>query len=271
MLFIRIKQNKLLWFERWLEGEETELLAPLFESEPYEIEIYSKNGELIKKESFIANKSGITIIIPKGKIKTTFFDKKDIEAFIQQLIKNKFDEELQTQLNLIKSMYPHFKINEGQIRGGRLEQLVWLYLKKLKSEKIIDDVIWSGRIGEYGLPYHASGKPDILILVDNLLIILELTVIPDTRQQWSAEGASVPDHIRIVSKDNPEKKILGIFSAPSIHAQLERNLKSHSKDEGIPIVCFTTDELFKVFASESKERIIKTLGSICTTYAIRHK
>jgi hypothetical protein len=262
MLFIRIKQNNSLWFERWLEGGETGLIVPLFENEKYDIEIYSKNGELIKKESFIANKSGITIIIPKGKIETTFFDKKDIEVFIQQLIKNKFDEELQAQFNLIKSMYPHFKINEGQIRGGRLEQLVWLYLKKLKSEKIIDDVIWSGKIGEHGLPYPASGKPDLLICIDNLIVVLELTVIPDTRKQWSAEGVSVPDHIRIIFEDNPQKKIIGIFSAPSIHKPLAKNLKSYSKEEGIPIICLSIDELLNLLALSSKGKIINILKNI---------
>lgn len=262
MLFIRIKQNNSLWFERWLEGEERELIAPLFENEPYDIEIYSRDGKLIKKERFIANKSGITIVVSKGKIETIPLTKEDIKTLAKQLIKNKFDEGLKAQLNLIKSMNPRFKISEMQIRGGRLEQLMYLYLKKLKSEKIIDDVLWSGKIGEYGLPYPASGKPDLLIFMDDLLIILELTVIPDTRQQWSAEGVSVPDHIRIIFEDNPQKKIIGIFSAPSIHKPLAKNLKSYSKEEGIPIICLSIDELLNLLALASKGKIINTLKNI---------
>lgn len=262
MIFIRVKQNDSLWFERWLEGEETELIAPLFKNEPYGIEIYSKDGKLVKKESFTANKDGVTIVLPKGKIETKAFALKDLETFIQQLIKNKFDTELKAQLDLIKSMFPRFKINEMQIRGGRLEQLMWLYLKKLKSDRIIGDAIWSGKIGDYGLPYPASGKPDLLIFMDDLIIVLEVTAIPDTRRQWSAEGASVPDHIRIVSEDNPERKIIGIFSAPSIHKQLAKNLKSHSKEEGIPIICLTIDELLKLLSLNNKKEILKTLRSI---------
>jgi len=265
MLFVRIKQNNSVWFQRWLEGGETELIAPLFENESYDIEVYSKNGKLVKKESFIANRGGITFILPKGRIETKILDKKDIEEFIKQLIKIKFDEELKAQLNLIKSMYPRFKINEMQIRGGRLEQLMWLYLRKLKSEGIVDDVIWSGKIGEYGLPYPASGKPDLLISTNDLLIVLELTVIPDTRQQWSAEGASVPEHIRMVSEGSPERKIVGIFSAPSIHKQLERNLKSYSKEEKIPIICLTIEKLLNLLSLDSKEEIMRTLRSIFAT------
>lgn len=265
MPFVRIKQNNSLWFERWLEGGETELIAPLFENEFYDVEIYSQDGKLVKKESFSADKSGVTIVLPKGEIETRILDKKDLKVFIQQLIRNKFDEELKAQLNLIKSMVPQFKINEMSIRGGRLEQLMWLYLKKLKSERIIDDVTWSGKIGEYGLPHPASGKPDLLISIDDLLIVLEVTVIPDTRKQWSAEGASVPDHIKLVYEDNPERKIIGIFSAPSIHKQLAKNLKSHSKDEGIPIFCLTIDDLLKLLSFDSKEEIIKTLRSIYET------
>lgn len=260
MIFLRIKQNDSLWFERWFEGEETELIVPLFENELYDIEIYSKDGKLVKKESFTANKNGVTIVLPRGKIETRTFAPKDLEVFIQQLIKNKFDTELKAQLSLIKSMFPLFKFNEMQIRGGRLEQLMWLYLKKLKSDGIIDDVVWSGKIGTYGLPYPASGKADLLIFIDDLLIVLEVTVIPDTRKQWSAEGASVPDHVRMVSENNPKRKIIGIFSAPSIHEQLEKNLKSHSKEEGIPIICLAIEDLLRLLSLESKERITKDLA-----------
>mgnify|MGYP001593718553 CR=1 FL=1 len=44
MLFIRISQDMIVWFQKWLESGEMSITAPLFEGETYEIEVYGKGG-----------------------------------------------------------------------------------------------------------------------------------------------------------------------------------------------------------------------------------
>ena len=261
MLFIRISQDMTVWFQRWFESGERSVTVPLFEGETYEIEVYGKGGELLKREEILARREGIFLTLPKGKIETKILSKEDIVKFIKELITKKFDDELKEQLTLIKSMYPDSKLNEKQIRGGRLEHLIWLYLQKLRIENIIDAAIWSGKVGDYGLAYPSSGNPDILVYIDNIVIVLEVTIIPDIRMQWSAEGASVPDHVKTFALQNHEKKVIGLFVAPSIYHQLKKNLDAQAKIDRLPILSITMEE-FLFFLSmpsrtEFKDRLIK--------------
>lgn len=261
MLFIRISQGTTVWLQRWLESGERAIIVPLFEGETYEIEVYGKGGELLKGEKILAKREGIFLTLPKGKIETKILSKEDIVKFIKELITKKFDDELKEQLALTKSMYPDAKLNEKQIRGGRLEHLIWLYLQKMRIESIIDSAIWSGKVSDYGLAYPASGKPDILVYIDNIVIVLEVTIIPDIRMQWSAEGASVPDHVKTFALQNPEKKVIGLFVAPSIHHQLKKNLDTQAKVDRLPMLSITMEE-FLFFLSipsrtEFKNRLIK--------------
>ena len=52
-----------------------------------------------------------------------------------------------------------------------------------------------------------------------MIIVVELTTIKAKSQQWSAEGASVPDHIRLVEEKYPDKKIFALYLAPIIHEE----------------------------------------------------
>ena len=109
------------------------------------------------------------------------------------------------------------------LRGSRLEYLFYKYFEKLENENIIDEVIWNGKIGQYGIPSPSpggpTGSPDILLFIDDMIIVVELTTIKAKSQQWSAEGASVPDHIRLVEEKYSDKKIFALYLAPIIHEE----------------------------------------------------
>ena len=59
-----------VWFQRWFESGERSVTVPLFEGETYEIEVYGKGGELLKREEILARREGIFLTLPKSKIKT---------------------------------------------------------------------------------------------------------------------------------------------------------------------------------------------------------
>ena len=93
------------------------------------------------------------------------------------------------------------KLNDKSLRGAYFEYYAYKMLLKLLDLKVIDNVIWNGKIGKYGLPTQApggkTGTPDIIFTIDDTDYVLELTTIKSKSGQFAAEGSSVPDHIRL--------------------------------------------------------------------------
>jgi len=122
-------------------------------------------------------------------------------------------------------------------------------------------VFWYGNIGKYGIcepaPGGKEGNPDIIFEIDNYVFILELTTFRGNRGQWSsAEASSVPDHIAKFKKFIPHKKVVGIFSAPSIHPQLEQNLKLNALKENVGMI-FKPSIEFAIFLAKTSRKELK--------------
>jgi len=123
----------------------------------------------------------------------------------------------------------------------------------------VDGVYWFGKIRKYGIcepaPGGKEGNPDVVFEIDNYLFVLEITTFKGIRAQWSSsEASSVPDHIAKYKKLYPQKIVIGIFTAPSIHKQLEQNLRLNAKKENVGMIFIPCENFSNIlsFATRSK-------------------
>lgn len=132
-------------------------------------------------------------------------------------------------LNTLSKVTGIDKTGDKSLRGAYFEYYVYKMLSILKAEKVVDEVIWNGKIGKYGLPTQApggkTGTPDMVFTIDDLHIVVELTTIKAKSLQFSAEGSSVPDHIRLYKQESG-KDVVGVFCAPTIHERNTAVMKS---------------------------------------------
>lgn len=161
-------------------------------------------------------------------------------------------------LNTLSKVTGIDKTCDKSLRGAYFEYYVYKMLNILKEEKVIDEVIWNGKIGKYGLPAPApggkTGIPDIIFIIDNLHIVVELTTIKAKSLQFSTEGSSVPDHIRLY-KQNTENNVVGIFCAPTIHERNTAAMKSTIASYGVKLHCITDKELVELLMTKDRQRI----------------
>lgn len=164
-------------------------------------------------------------------------------------------------LNTLSKVTGFNKTSDKSLRGAYFEYYVYKMLNILKMERVIDEVIWNGKIGKYGLPTQApggkTGTPDMVFTIDDLHIVVELTTIKAKSLQFSAEGSSVPDHIRLYKQES-EKDVVGVFCAPIIHERNTAAMKSTIAPYGIDLHCITDKQLVDLLLSRDKE-IIKNI------------
>lgn len=185
-----------------------------------------------------------------------------IEDVAQMLIEHceasKFAAKTLNYLNTLSKVTGIDKMNDKSLRGAYFEYYVYKMLSILKTENVIDDVIWNGRVGKYGLPVQApggkTGTPDIVFVVDGVHIVVELTTIKSKSMQFSAEGSSVPDHIRLYQQ-NTASKVTGVFCAPIIHERNTAAMQSAIAPYKITLNCITDKELVEILLSKDKEKI----------------
>lgn len=150
------------------------------------------------------------------------------------------------------------KTGDKSLRGAYFEYYVYKMLSILKAEKVVDEVIWNGKIGKYGLPTQApggkTGTPDMVFTIDDLHIVVELTTIKAKSLQFSAEGSSVPDHIRLYKQESG-KDVVGVFCAPTIHERNTAVMKSTIAPYGIELHCITDKELIELLLTKDREKI----------------
>ncbi len=150
------------------------------------------------------------------------------------------------------------RLEDKSLRGAYLEYFVYKMLCILRDEEVVDEVSWNGKIGKYGLPMQApggqKGTPDMVFVIDNVSIVVELTTIKSKAMQFSAEGSSVPDHIRLYQRDT-EKKVVGVFCAPVIHERNTAAMQSTIAPYGIELYCITIEELVELLLSRNRKTI----------------
>lgn len=200
----------------------------------------------------------------EGKLSNAVMASETLEDVGQEIIEHckatNFAGKALNYLNTLSKVTGIDKISDKALRGAYFEYYVYKMLNILKSENIIDEVVWNGKIGKYGLPTQApggkTGTPDIVFTIDNLHIVVELTTIKAKSLQFSAEGSSVPDHIRLY-KQETGKDVVGVFCAPTIHERNTAAMKSTIAPYGIELHCITDKELVELLLSKDKETIKK--------------
>ena len=233
---------------------------PAIEKNKYVINVYNKiDGSVLEAINYKYS-DGDTIEIEKV-----------ASSNINQLSINEIKNEIVNHINsknfsndylryiLIISRLLNKNLEESRnLRGSRLESLFYNYFTKLKDDVIIDEVIWNGKIGQYGIPSPSpggpKGRPDILVFIDDILLVVELTTIKAKSQQWSAEGASVPDHIRLIEKEYSDKRIYALYLAPIIHEErITKSMLSRLENNKSKLHCLEIEK-FLGFANRFLEK-----------------
>ena len=241
---------------------------PIFLNESYKIKLYSLNsGENIKTIDFEAQNKNKQLII--SQLNDHYQPIPDTVDFYSELIKDhcnakNFSDDNLAKLKIIADVFKQDKSNDKQLRGAYLEYYFFKLLTRLQNDGIVDNVTWNGGIGNYGLPTQAPGgmigTPDIIFTIDNTDFVLELTTIKSKAMQWSAEGASVPDHI-FQHSVGTSRNVHGIFSAPVMHSRNMTGMKKMIAHHGLKISCLTIDDLLEIFQELDRAKIYQKLIS----------
>jgi hypothetical protein len=253
--YIRIYNQENKEVSSGVVSADSNLDVALFYDEEYRFDFFSfSKAELFYSETKILKSDRLTFSFANPE--TTLKEEDTIEIIegkILDLINSKdYDAEYSNHVKMVSLITGKTNFNAGQLRGGRLEYLFFKLLQKYKDLGKIDDVIWNGRVDEFGIMYPAlggkEGHPDVYFFIKGKLYVLELTTIRANAMQWSAEGASVHDHIMNLQKKlGTSYSIEGIFSAPSIAPRLEGMFKHIAEKENIPHHTIAISDLINEF------------------------
>lgn len=251
------------------------LNVPVFIDEKYLIESYElQSGEKRISEEVIFSKNNLVfeIVLPGVQTKIEITEGQLVNKITQMFGGGNegFDRVYYQTLLALRNIIGRNFIDNRR-KGGRLEGLFFELLEKVKERNVIDDVCWYGYKAQYGIcepaPGGKEGNPDIVFDIGEYSIVLELTTVRGNSRQWSgSEASSVPDHIRRYQSLHVDRKVIGVFSAPSLHNQVEQNLSLNAQKENIPmlfiscldlanlLVTFTREELLNLFLEKGKEQ-----------------
>lgn len=85
-------------------------------------------------------------------------------------------------------------------------------------------------------PGGKTGTPDIIFKIEEIDFVLEVTTFRPKSTQFTAEGASVPDHVRLY-KEQISNQVVGIFCAPQIHLRNTNIMKSSLLKDSVNLIC----------------------------------
>ncbi len=245
------------------------LQFPMFVNEQYDIKVIDiATGEELETLNICPTFEQREYEI-KGKLSNTATVSETLEDVANEIIEHceavNFTGKTLNYLNVLLKITGVDKTNDKSLRGAYFEYYVYKMLSILKHENVIDDVVWNGKIGKYGLPTQApggkTGTPDMVFIIDGVHIVVELTTIKSKAMQFRTEGSSVPDHIRLYKKESG-KDVVGIFCAPAIHERNTAAMKSTIATYGIELHCITDKELIDLLLSRNKDVIKRSLKNL---------
>lgn len=242
---------------------------PSLEKYIYKIYIYNQtNGEILKSINY--EFSSVDTVELKN-IKSNSLNKIMISQIRDEIINHinsrDFSENYLNYISIISNILGKNLQKSKNLRGSRLEHLFYTFFCEWENDNIVDEVIWNGKIGQYGIPTPSpggpTGTPDIIIFIDDIIVVIELTTIKSKSQQWSAEGASVPDHIRLISEKYPNKNIYGLYMAPIIHHErVTKGMLSRLKNYDTKLKCVEISKFINYSKNiKNKYDFIKFLNS----------
>lgn len=238
------------------------LQFPMFVNEQYEVKIIdTATGREVEMLNICPTFEQREYVI-EGNVEAQSIPTETLEDIAKDIIEHcdatNFAGKTLNYLNTLSKITGVDKTNDKSLRGAYFEYHVFKMLNMLKEAKVVDEVIWNGKIGKYGLPVQApggkTGTPDIVFAIDDLHVVLELTTIKAKSLQFSAEGSSVPDHIRLY-KQATGKNVTGVFCAPTIHERNTAAMQSTIAPYGIELHCITEKQLIEILLNNNRDDI----------------
>jgi len=257
------QKGKMLTGDLVNKGEH--LSSPMFINEDYEIAITSpRDGSLLDKQTINANLKNDTYRFDEFVTEEMYETIEEIgNAIIEHSKSRTFNSNYSFYLEIIEKLIGKDLINNKSLRGAYYEYLFYQLLEKLRQENIIDDVYWNGKVVKYGIPRQApggkTGTPDIIFQINDEMFILEVTTIKPKSTQFSAEGSSVPDHIKLFSEKDSDIKVHGIFSAPLIHSRNTAAMQAILDPLEINLKCIKDINLIEILQSKNRNFIFNEL------------
>jgi len=241
----------------------------VYENESCKIEVYHPvDGSKILSQPFVP-------IFPESVIKIPARLPQQVESVeeslkgIESLLKGDMDEGLKVKMKMLTQKKILLgKKDLARVRGGRLEQLVHIILENFKARGIFDEVRWNGTVGEFGLPSPAPGReagvgvPDIVTRKNNIICIVEVTLLGKGRRLESTEGASVPDHIEQIKNLNPKSDVMGLFVARELDKSVVRYIVNRALSEDYVIVSLDIRQLIDILRTQNETNTNIILGQL---------
>jgi len=262
-VYVRVIRNSI---ERYGVTDEDGIVTfSIYDNLKYRVEVLNpKDGSTLFRD-FLAIKpkeSFIRLFIKKG-LPTRKESLKEILEKVNQLLKKRLDDEIKSRLEM-RSRVTGVTLEKRSlryIRGARFEQLVYKILSSFKT-KIFDEVLWNGKIGEWGLPTPAqkvskeTGKklPDILVFQNNDVYVVETTLLKGRSQLEKPEAVSVPDHVENMISTYKGKNVTGLFIAEKLDPSVVTNLVTRGINHNYKIIPIEINEFLDMV------RLMETSG-----------
>lgn len=242
---------------------------PMFLNEEYEVECLDvSNGAILDTYKFIPNNSISRLEIMTSR--TSLANSEDINELATEIINHStakmFSEKMINYLTILSNIDgDNYRMESKQLRGAYYEFLFFKLLNALMDEGIIDEVVWNGKIGKFGLPVPApggkTGTPDIIFRIDNNEFVLELTAIKAKSMQFDKEASSVPDHVRLQNQKS-SYNVTGIFCAPQIHERNTSIMQASLIEDNIKLNCIKDEQFLSLLLSKNRKEIVTNLISM---------
>jgi hypothetical protein len=258
------KQGNLLDGDLVKPGDS--IMHPMFMNEEYNVEcIDIEDGQSLFTQTIIPsiNQTEFVLSITSNKNSVQIDTMEDVaNEILEHSSAKNFGSKMLNYLSILYKIDGKDRENHKSLRGSYYEYLFYKLLSLMQEDEIIDEVVWNGKVSEYGLPVQAPGGKigtcDMYFRIDDNDFVLELTTIKAKSTQFSAEGASVTDHIRVY-KQQTSRDVVGIFCAPQIHERNVQIMESSLLKDNIKLNSITDVELLELFMSKDRDKIVSKL------------
>jgi len=240
-----------------LSDEEGVATFSLFDDQEIRVEVVRPSDGLtiFKRDCRIGAEDSKINVPLREKLKAVTESIDTLLEKMKQLLSAGLDNEIRERLD-IRAKFAGETVEKKvmrYLRGARFEQLTYKLLNAFKT-KVFDDVIWHGKVGEWGLPIPAqkmseqTGKklPDILVFDRNKLYVVETTLLRGRAQWEKPEAVSVPDHIESMIATFKNRKVCGLFIAEKLDSSVEINLVTRAINKGYQVVPMEVSEFLDI-------------------------
>ena len=251
-IFVVFRRNKRVISEKiLLTGDvNNNFEIYLVEGLSNEIEVIccDNQSQLLNKE--ISKEEKDLVIKSNDKDTSAIENINYFDLIVNHINSKTFDPNFKKKLNLIKNKTGKDYSNDKNLRGGRLEELFYLMLKSFFEMGLLDEhPIWNGKYDENGFPRPAPGGKgygDIIVFINELQIIFELTSMKSKSGQEKSEAFSVPHHVKNHADEHPSKNTIGIYLAPIIHERVKLGMNNNDILGKSELYCYEIEKFLSL-------------------------